>query len=175
MATPTTLPATFVSGDVLTAAQMNNLRGAFRVLQVVQGVTSTSATSSSSTYADTGLTATITPSSTSSLVLVMVSQAGCSKSAASQFNALALRLVRCSTSIQTFSQFAGYNGGVTPAQYLNLGSQSTVYLDTPATTSATTYKTQFSNIGAGTADVKVQDNVGGVVNASSIILMEISA
>jgi hypothetical protein len=35
MAAVTPLPATFVSGDVLTAAQMNDLRGAFRVLQVV--------------------------------------------------------------------------------------------------------------------------------------------
>ena len=35
MATPTTLPAAFVSGAILTADQMNNLRGAFRVLQVV--------------------------------------------------------------------------------------------------------------------------------------------
>ena len=35
MATPTTLPATFVAGNVLTAAQMNDLRGAFRVLQIV--------------------------------------------------------------------------------------------------------------------------------------------
>jgi hypothetical protein len=175
MATPTTLPASFTAGAVLTAAQMNNLRGAFRIMQVVQGVTSTTATSSSSTYADTGLTATITPASTSSLVLVFVSQAGCSKSAASQFNALALRLLRGATSIQTFSQFAGYNGGVTPAQYLNLGSQSTIYLDSPATTSATTYKTQFSNIGAGTADVKVQDNIGSSSSQSTITLMEISA
>jgi hypothetical protein len=33
MATPTNLPATFVAGNVLTAAQQNGLRGAFRVLQ----------------------------------------------------------------------------------------------------------------------------------------------
>jgi len=36
MATPTSLPASFTSGQVLTAAQMNNLRGGFRVLQVEQ-------------------------------------------------------------------------------------------------------------------------------------------
>jgi hypothetical protein len=35
MATPTALPTAFVAADVLTAANMNLLRGAFRVLQVV--------------------------------------------------------------------------------------------------------------------------------------------
>ena len=41
MATPTNLPASFVAGAILTAAQQNDLRGAFRVLQVVQGTTTT--------------------------------------------------------------------------------------------------------------------------------------
>ena len=38
MATPTTLPATFVSGNVLEALQLNDLRGAFRVLQTVSSM-----------------------------------------------------------------------------------------------------------------------------------------
>ena len=33
MATPTNLPATQTSGNVLTAAWLNDLRGAFRILQ----------------------------------------------------------------------------------------------------------------------------------------------
>ncbi len=81
MATPTTLPAAFVSGAVLTADQMNNLRGAFRVLQVVSATTATAVTNNTNVQADTGLTATITPQSTSSKILVMVSQAGCEKTA----------------------------------------------------------------------------------------------
>ena len=36
MATPTALPSTFVANTVLPAADLNLLRGAFRVLQVVQ-------------------------------------------------------------------------------------------------------------------------------------------
>ena len=174
MATPTNLPASFSVGAVLTADQMNDLRGAFRVLQVVQGVTSTVATSSSATFADTGLTATITPQSNTSKILVFVSQAGCSKSAASVFNALAFRLMRGATSIQSFSVFAGYNGAVA-AEYLNVGSQSTIFLDSPATTSATTYKTQFANANGNIASVTVQDNLAGVVNQSTITLLEISA
>ena len=144
------------------------------ILQVVQATTGTQATNSTSTYADTGLTATITPQSSSSKVLVSVAQAGCSKSAANAFNGLALQLLRGATVIQTFAQFAAYTGGA-DARYLNVGNQSTVYLDSPNTTSATTYKTQFRNIGTNSADVKVQDNIGSVVNTSTITLMEISA
>jgi hypothetical protein len=174
MATPTNLPATFVSGAILTAAQQNDLRGAFRVLQVVQGNTPTVATNSTDTYADTGLTATITPQSTTNKILVLVSQAGCSKSAASAFNALALQLVRGATAIQSFAQFAGYTGGA-DARYLNVGNQNTVFLDSPASIAAQTYKTQFKNIGANTALVTVQDNIGGATNNSTITLIEISA
>lgn len=78
MATPTTLPATFVAGNVLTAAQMNNLRGAFRVLQVVSTTLTTSFTSGAGgAYANvTGLSATITPSATSSKILIMATVNG---------------------------------------------------------------------------------------------------
>ena len=174
MATPTALPSTFVANTVLPASDLNLLRGAFRVLQVVQGVTSTVADNSTDTYADTGLTATITPQYNTSKILVLVSQAGCSKSAGSAFSALALQLLRGATSIQSFAQFAAYTGGA-DARYLNVGNQNTVFLDSPATTSATTYKTQFKNIGISAAKVTVQDNIGGVTNNSSITLVEISA
>ena len=80
MATPTSLPASFSSGAVLTAAQMNNLRGAFRILQVVQTIKTDIYSSGSVAQggeADvTGLTATITPSSTSSKILVVADVCG---------------------------------------------------------------------------------------------------
>jgi hypothetical protein len=174
MATPTNLPASFNVGAVLTAAQMNDVRGAFRVLQVVQAVYSTATSSSSVTYADTGLTATITPQSNTNKILVLVNQAGCSKSAGSVFNAIALRLMRGASEIHSFAQFAGYNGAVA-AEFLMIGNQSTAYLDSPATTSATTYKTQFRNPNGSIASIAVQDNTGGLVNQSTITLVEISA
>ena len=174
MATPTNLPSAAVAGQILTAQYMNDLRGSFRVLQVVQATTATVATNSTATYADTGLTATITPQATSNKILVLVSQAGCSKSAGSAFNALALQLVRASTGIQTFAQYSGYTGGA-DARYLNIGNQATVFLDSPNSVAAVTYKTQFRNIGIGAAEVKVQDNIGGAVNTSTITLVEISA
>jgi hypothetical protein len=161
MATPTTLPASFTAGQVLTAAQQNALRGAFRVLQVVQGTTTTLASTTGGTYLDTNLTATITPSATSSLVLVFVSQRTYSSAA----NAgVKLKLLRGATQVVE-----------TVDVNLNAGGASTslwnpIYLDSPATTSATIYKTQYA-LGSGTGTAIVQPSN----NLASIILMEISA
>ena len=62
--------------------------GGGKVLQVVAGTTSASASNSTTTYADTGLTATITPSAASSKVLVLVSQQGVRKSDGNSGNGL---------------------------------------------------------------------------------------
>ena len=164
MATPTTLPAAFVAGNVLEASQLNNLRGAFRVLQVVAATYSTQVASSSATLADTGLTATITPSATSSKVLVYVSQNGVGK--VNNANAV-IKLLRGASVINTLDESAAYTNSAADNR---IGSVSGMYLDTPATTSATTYKTQFSSA-LGNASVYVQ--LGG--STSSIVLMEISA
>jgi hypothetical protein len=171
MATPTTLPATFVAGDILTAAQMNNLRGAFRVLQVVWAQTDTIVSNSTSTPADTTLTATITPSSTSSKVLVIVNQNGVSKSAANAGNGVTISLLRGATVISYPAGGAGYTG--TAIQ--NVVSVNATFLDSPATTSATTYKTQLANTIVNGASVGVQTSIGGGPPASYICLMEISA
>ena len=49
--------------------------GGGKILQVVTATTSTQATNTSQTFADTNLTASITPSATSSKILIMISQA----------------------------------------------------------------------------------------------------
>ena len=167
MAAVTTLPAAFVANTVLTAAEMNALRGAFRVLQVVSATTQTPVANSTTTYADTGLTVTITPSSSSSKILILVAQNGGYKTAGNAGNAINCKLVRTATEIGFFGVETGYNG---LAQELILGSMSSFILDSPATTSATTYKTQFANR-VNAASVSVQLN-----NAqSTIIACEISA
>jgi hypothetical protein len=168
MATPTNLPAAFVAGDVLEASQLNDLRGAFRILQVVSATTSTAVSNSTVTFADTGLTATITPTSTSSKVLVLVSQAGLEKSSGNAGNRLIIKLLRGATDIITFAADVCFTNSATQ---LAIPSASTMYLDSPATTSATTYKTQFKNA-ENAAAVTVQFNN---TNESTITLMEISA
>jgi len=138
--------------------------GGGKVLQVVQGTYSTETANGTNVYADTGLTATITPSSTSSKVLVLVSQGGCGKSAGNSNNQLLLNLVRSGT--QIFENYNFYTGSAV----VDRNEVSIMYLDSPATTSARTYKTQFRN-GANAADVYVQ--LAG--SNSSIILLEIGA
>jgi hypothetical protein len=140
------------------------LGGFLNVKQIVTGFTTTAAGSSSSTFADTGLTATITPTSASSKILVFVSQNGCKKINNTSMN---LRVVRGATTISNFGIQVGYTN--TALEIVN-GGVSTMIYDSPATTAATTYKTQFSS----------QANIGFVdaqfASASStIVLLEIEA
>ena len=139
------------------------------VLQVVNGTYSTQTTSSSSAFADTGLTATITPTSASSKILVLVNQAGCGKQNSDTY--LSLKLLRGATVISNFEGFAGYNATTTNNFF---GSCSVCYLDSPATTSATTYKTQLAS-GSNNSQVYTQTPGTGTTSMSTITLMEIAA
>jgi hypothetical protein len=169
MATPTTLPAAFVSGAILTADQMNNLRGAFRVLQVVSSTATANIQNNTSTYVDSGLSVTITPQSSSSKILVMGSNS-ISKDNANTSTAASTRLVRGATTISQISQGVCYTG----TAIYNVSNDSFFYLDSPATTSATTYKTQFASM-SNNAGVIVNINVGAGNPTSYITVMEISA
>lgn len=185
MATPTTLPATFVSGAVLTAAEMNNLRGAFRVLQVVSAVKTDTFTTTNTTYTDiTGLSATITPSATSSKILIVV-QVSVGGNNASNNGFLQLtggnsgNYVGDAASTRVRCVFGGYSSA---NQGEMLVANSIIYLDSPSTTSATTYKVQGrSGFGGGTPTLYINrsavdgDTTAHGRGASSITVMEISA
>jgi hypothetical protein len=136
------------------------------VVQVVSATYGSATASSSTTYADTGLTASITPTSASNKVLVIVSQNGCSKTAGNSGNSLGLRLVRGSTTIAQIAVETGYTGS---SGFLMMGSAGIAYLDSPATTSSTTYKTTFNN-----AVNASQVNVQGDGSVSSITLIEVT-
>ena len=139
------------------------------VLQVVNAAYSTLSSSSSATYADTGLTASITPTSASSKILVMVNHAGCGKETNNTI--LLLKLLRNSTSLIDFEKIGGWTNTTTTNYF---GSCSTCYLDSPSTTSATTYKTQLAS-GSGNATVYMQSALSGSGCVSTITLMEIAA
>jgi hypothetical protein len=141
--------------------------GGGKVLQVINATYSTQVSSSSSTFIDTGLTATITPSSATSKVLVFVSQSGLGKSAGSSNNRVSVRLLRAGSPIIDFAA----DSLTTGTSLEQSGSASTTYLDSPATTSATIYKTQFCSPG-NTASAFVQ-YYGSV--SSTITLLEIGA
>jgi hypothetical protein len=137
--------------------------GGGKVLQVVAATYSTETQSTTNTYVDTGLTATITPSSATSKVLVIMTQNGVAKNGDTAVN---LRLVRGAT---TLAQIGVLLLSTSTSLYQE-GNGNIAYLDSPATTSATTYKTTF-NSGSNISFARVQNNS----SVSSIILMEIGA
>lgn len=132
-----------------------------KILQVVFGQTVTAGSTASTTYSDTTLTATITPTANTSDVYVFVAHTQCYVPSNKLIN---LRLVRNSTTLRTYeNQLNNSAGTFTGGVIFN-------HKDSPATTSATTYKTQFaSTASGGTVEVQVNGNY------STIILLEVGA
>jgi hypothetical protein len=154
------------SGTVLTSATTTGFP-AGSVIQVVSATHGTQVSSSTDTFVDTGLTASITPTSATSKILVIVNQAGCEKSSANSASSLDIRLLRNSTNILTFAgALAETNTAIR-----NVVSAGACLLDSPATTSSVTYKTDFRSRN-NTASVSVQY---ANISTSSIVLMEIAA
>ena len=139
--------------------------GGGKVLQVVQATYATQVNVSTSTPTDTGLTGTITPSATTSKILVIVTQNGVGKDTGA--TDAWINLLRDATTISEFGKVIGNSGN---AGTNVPGSASVAYLDSPATTSATTYKTQIYS-GANIAKAFAQ--AGNAM--STITLMEIGA
>ena len=136
------------------------------VLQVVENVYSTAVQTGSGSMTDTGLTATITPSSTSSKILVMVNQPLTVSTDTSSSRDIAFSICRGSTEITAGTGDAKADSGT---QQKFPAYNSLKKLDSPNTTSATTYKTRFK-VNAGSCDVYAQQHGG----SSTMILMEIA-
>jgi hypothetical protein len=141
-----------------------------KVLQVVNATTTTSTTVASTTYTDSTLTATITPSAASSKILVIYSQTLDAERSAVGVSG-AVQLVRGVTSIQDLGTTMGINAN--SATFIAITTMITsTCLDSPNTTSATTYKTQVKvNTTANSGVVVAQ----GGSKLSSITLLEIGA
>ena len=135
-----------------------------KVLQVVQATYATETANSTTTYADTGLTVSITPTLNTSKVLVML-MVPTMKTVDNSGNATYLRLMRDATSL--FETFGIGNSNSALALYTPYAGS---YLDSPATTSATTYKVQFKN-NAASAAVRVCSGSA----LATIIVLEIGA
>lgn len=140
--------------------------GGGKVLQVIYADTTTQVNSTSTTYADTGLSATITPTLSTSKVLVLINQNGTAKATGSSSEGLKIKLQRQGTDLVLLGEYLGYN---LVSGRIHFGGVGWSYLDSPATTSARTYKTQFATMAAAGGTVQDQDA------RSTIILMEIGA
>jgi len=146
------------------AGTVDTLQRAGNVLQVVSTTYSTQTSNNTGSYVDTGLTASITPTSASSKVLVLVSQNGCYKGGSASNVLGRIKLLRNSTDLIKFADEVGE--GLSSAA--GFTSASAMYLDSPATTSSVTYKTQFQGAN-GFFTVQISSTV------STITLMEIAA
>jgi len=135
-----------------------------KLLQVVQATYSTATTNTTTTYADTGLTASITPSSASSRILVQVSQPLFASASGALGVGATLKIMRGATNIVADVPNGNYASGA-DREAQQIFSYS--YVDSPATTSSTTYKTQFKKGQGDSAQVNGQ--------IATIILMEIGA
>lgn len=142
------------------------LVGAGKILQVVQNITTTDTIINSATYADTTLSATITPTSATSKILIITNQLGWASEITNNFTPIYFDLVRDTTPIHeirtAIESSDNTERDVWPAP------ANMVYLDSPSASSAVTYKTRGRTEGEL---LRLQD----VGTASSIVLMEVAA
>lgn len=183
---PCLVSATTTSGYILTyrGNVISASGGSGKILQVVQGTLTSSTTITSATLTDTGLTATITPSSTSSKILVMVTMSW-TGAGTNQLGTVA-SLLRGSTEIFVGDAAGSRNratAGLPPSNAGGTTSSQDVfavnYLDSPSTTSATTYKVQVADKLTTTSTIAINrssldtNTAGYTRSVSSIILMEV--
>jgi hypothetical protein len=165
MATPTNLPATAVSGEILTAAYVNNLRGAFRVLQLKHMTYATQVSKANNVYSGIGLSETITPQFTTSKILVIAHVNGLFKGSETANNSINLKMLRGATQIYLTEELL-YTG----TAIANRGTATLMALDSPASTSALTYSVEGMNPNNASSIAIQFNNV-----TSSLYLLEISA
>ena len=150
-----------IADDAITDAKLAS--GGGKVLQVVQGTYSTNVVNSTSTFADTGLTATITPIATTSKILVMVVHPN-SRVYTDANSGIEIKIMRDATEVSSTGPYSLFTGTTTETR----ATVPLTYEDSPSSTSALVYKTTFANSYSG-ASVAVQVNSA----TSTIILMEI--
>ena len=139
------------------------------VLQVVSSTYSTSTSIASTSFTDTGLSLAITPKFSTSKILVMVSQPVSFLRTLNAINGY-YQLLRGASAI--------FNGGRSFGMYVNTATDfdntqilNSIYLDSPATTSSTTYKTQAKLSTTANSATAVFQNDSAV---ASITLLEIA-
>jgi len=142
-----------------------------KVLQVVQATNSTQTTTSSNSLVATNVTASITPLFSTSKILVLLGLASVGKNSNATSQGVTLALYRNGSNIFSITDLAAF----TNSALYNCFNLSSNYLDSPATTSSTTYTVYLASTNNnGTVFVNNYLNTQSL-NNSTIILMEIAA
>jgi len=166
-----TTPSGTIVGTTDTQTLTNKTLGAGTVmptgsvLQVVSSTTTTTTTTSSTSYVDSALSASITPSSSSNKILVTVTGNMQVNDLGNVYGDGFANITRGSTEL-TVTRIAINFGGTAWNDYISGVALS--YLDSPSTTSSTTYKVRIA-----TSNSQVVYPGGGSNSAATITLMEI--
>mgnify|MGYP003137587984 CR=1 FL=1 len=177
--------ADMLAANAVTAGKLASGVGG-KVLQVVTAIKTDTASTTSTTMADTGLSASITPASSSNKILVSVNHPYHIRRSGSGIYEVygGIDLLRGSTKIWKaphnnnygtgyLSMFASFPpGGAFSGMRGNFVIET---IDSPSTTSSTTYKTQFAIDYSTTLSINNPGEDTNVVPSSIIVLMEIAA
>ena len=181
-------PSSSGNTRVLTLPDTGNLTlGKTGILQVVQAAKTDTASTTSGTYVTiSGLSVNITPSSTSSKILVIADV----KAGNDGGNGYYLQIVRDSTAIYVGDAASGkqqcvqqtYGGGDTGEGKYGMAKMGGTFLDSPNTTSQVTYAVQFLRLGGNSPQTLYVNRVGSETAgeyvgraASSITAIEVAA
>ena len=147
--------------------------GGGKVLQVVSSVITTDTTIASTTLSDTGITLAITPTSATSKILVMIMAVAQMEGTSNTTEYTAQAVIDRGGTDVFDTQGEGFRVFGFPSSNPSYRFASPViYLDSPATTSSTTYKLQ-AKVGSTTSGRYIRFQIGST--SSTITLMEIGA
>ena len=175
-----TIPAGVTLTNAGTLTNSGTATGFGKVLQVVSAEYTTTDSTTSTTFVTTGVEASITPSSTSNKILLMASMS-LGGSGAVGDNRMNICFLRNTTEIGVPATVGSRQSvGRTGPQVASgqMTEESILYLDSPSSTSAITYKVAFSarsgyttwlNRSSGDPDVAYSSR-----GASTLVLMEIA-
>ena len=142
-----------------------------KILQVVSVVNTTTASNTTETFADTGLTASISISASSKVLIITSQQLDVTRSSQTDARG-AVKLLRGSTDIfapANTKSFGFEAGSASLALFMTL---TACFLDTGASTGSNTYKTQFRVTSAGSSSkIRINDDS----SPSTMTLLEVSA
>jgi len=162
----------FTLPDSADATLLTSSTATGKLLQVVSVVNTTTAENTTETFADTGLTATISISANSKVLILTSQQLDVGRSSQSDARG-AVKLLRGSTDIFApgNNKSHGFENADSNSKSLYI-TLTSAFLDTGASTGSNTYKTQFRVTSSGSnAKIRMNDDN----SPSTMTLMEIAA